>query len=37
MHIYSHIKFEMSILITSRRMRGSKTSKIASWCCKNAT
>jgi len=33
MHIYSHTKFELSILITSWRMRGSQKSKIASWCC----
>ena len=30
-------KFELSILITSWRMRGSQKSKIASWCCKSVT
>jgi len=32
MHIYSHTKFELSILIRSRRMKGFQKSKIVSWC-----
>jgi len=38
MHIFSHThtKFELSILITARHIRGSQKS-FESWCCKSAT